>query len=207
MVRIRSKPSACDFAQWLRRFSWDLWGTYTFAYEVSDVRGWALFDGYLKLLRTPDRRMDAFVAIERGSLGRLHLHALIAGAAQLPARCNSNDCRGRVRCATHAWTHGLAQVATYDPSRAACLYIAKHLHHGNWHIVGKPLESVQAGETDLGLICKHCGKPRPLHRPVYCSDECLGASKREQERKKTNHVHDFVCRTCGHLSRPGRPRK
>jgi hypothetical protein len=55
--------------------------------------------------------------------------------------------------------------------------------------------------------CTQCRGPVPKGRTRYCSDECLAQHKREEERLRYGHRHEYRCAKCGHQLRVGRHRK
>jgi hypothetical protein len=46
--------------------------------------------------------------------------------------------------------------------------------------------------------CIHCALPLPEGRTRFCLDSCVGEWKRERERNRYGHRHQFACVECGH---------
>ncbi len=55
--------------------------------------------------------------------------------------------------------------------------------------------------------CAQCQEPVPKGRTRFCSNECLIRHKREGERMRYGHRHEYQCVKCGHQLRLGRHRK
>jgi hypothetical protein len=52
--------------------------------------------------------------------------------------------------------------------------------------------------------CAQCQEPVPHGRTRFCSDQCLVRHKREQERLRYGHRHEYQCAKCGHQLLLGR---
>ncbi len=75
-------------------------------------------DTSLRLEQRAHRRVDWFYAVEAGSGGWVHLHALTSGTAGLwPAALHA------------AWPHGWTRVTRFDPGRGAAHYVTKNIAH------------------------------------------------------------------------------
>jgi hypothetical protein len=103
------------------------------------VREWApVF--VRRLERRAQRRIDWYVAAERGASGEWHLHALLYGTGAL----STADVE-------RAWKIGHTRVRVYDPNRGAAGYVAKAvLDSDAWYDVSRrppPLRAVVPART------------------------------------------------------------
>ena len=152
MQHTAKTPIAEAFGDWLSRYPWSHWGTFTFRdYRPKDPSGTLgparapayagpspMFarraaDEYLGRLSSPTRGgVPYFRGDELGPrTGRLHLHMLFA----LPP-----DLQVPAAALKRAWPYGFAVIEHYDPTKGAAHYIAKYVSKGfrDYDVGGRP---------------------------------------------------------------------
>jgi hypothetical protein len=108
-----------EYAQWMRRRSWDHFATFTFDTIVSSrtAEQYVTNTFIRHLERTTQRRVDYYGSIEMGRENeRPHAHILLAGTAATATQ----DIAAR-------WRRGLSTVEPFDPYRAGVWYVGKGL--------------------------------------------------------------------------------
>jgi len=108
-----------EWGEFLNTFSWNWYCTLTFRYMISPGLARQYYrDFFADIQNVSDSPLGWFAVEERGSLGRLHVHALLIGMEHLNRREWER-----------AWFKraGTAVILEYDPSRGASYYCAKHL--------------------------------------------------------------------------------
>jgi hypothetical protein len=110
---------------WLRTFRWDYFATGTWTHPVSAPTARAVVQRWLAACASrdphvrPSRWRDPYAAVgvQRGSVGKHHVHLLIGGLGRHPA--TAAQLRG-------AWIKGgHVQVAGYAPQRGAIEYMVR----------------------------------------------------------------------------------
>lgn len=109
--------------EWLSKWRWDWWATFTFRREVSPEGAKKAFTSFLKYL--PDSTYY-FMAIEwHKQRFCVHIHALVGGVVGVR----------RLTC-MDLWhqKYGIARIYAYDPKRGARQYLGKYLSkgHADW---------------------------------------------------------------------------
>lgn len=115
------------WGDWLSTFPWQAWCTLTFKEEWPDgtvftptqASATRAFGRFTRWLRKDSPGLGWFCAHEVGSLGRLHLHALLGGMEPYTSRR-----------ALWKWWHdryGRAQILPYDRERGAAYYLTKYV--------------------------------------------------------------------------------
>jgi hypothetical protein len=133
-----------QIAEFLRRYPWSYFCTLTTrgrrgaAFLRKKFERWTRYVG-----GAARRRIHWFMVLERGVLGRLHLHALIGGADAAAAATLER-----------LWHEGQSRISRYDPQRGAAYYVSKHINRadGDWDI-SKYLpqrDDPSAGRSDEG---------------------------------------------------------
>jgi hypothetical protein len=117
--RSLGRPWASEWGRFLRAFAWQWFVTLTFRHALSAEKVRRYYCNFFNEIRDSGHSFGWFAVEERGTLGRLHIHALLAGAKDLKPR----DWEG-------IWFKlaGTALFKRYDPSRGGAYYCAKQLH-------------------------------------------------------------------------------
>jgi len=120
-VRIDSLLGA--MGEWLSKFEWDCWCTWTFDARFGDTGpspDRCLYHTRRWVEHLPGPTPQYFIAVERGTGGRVHSHGLL----RFPDRWAPK------RKTLHAsWKerYGRNRFLPYDPTRGAAYYIAKYI--------------------------------------------------------------------------------
>ena len=123
------------WTDWLSTFHWDHFATLTFADPRSEHSARRAFAKYIRSLvrLTGGGSVGFFVGYEYGTLGRLHLHALLRTSAPQTRLGPGGRPRASSRLSEQSvWQtwyddFGRATVAPYDRQRGAAGYVAKYI--------------------------------------------------------------------------------
>ena len=123
------------WTDWLSSFHWDHFATLTFAEPRSEHSARRAFANYIRALdrQTCGGSVGYFCGYEYGSLGRLHLHALMRTST--PQTRLGSGGRARASAALpnkevwQTWFErfGRATVSSYDRKRGAAGYVTKYV--------------------------------------------------------------------------------
>lgn len=126
------------YESWLRPVPWQLFCTFTFAYQVSELQANKVFDGFINRLERSVRSSVIYVrGMERRFSGcgmpgcPLHFHVVVACAVRidpLPVKLLWESMAG-------TRSHGAgADIRAYDPSKEGISYVLKFLNEnqGDW---------------------------------------------------------------------------
>jgi hypothetical protein len=107
------------WGRFLESFEWDWFVTLTFDRPITHIGAQNAFRRYVKKLEEAAGQPIAwFLVVERGTIGQLHLHALISQVRRLNR---------------YTWMriwdkrNGFARIYVFDPRRGAAYYCAKYL--------------------------------------------------------------------------------
>jgi hypothetical protein len=156
--RLQPGPLTSEWGHFLTRFAWLWFVTLTFRHAVSAERVRQCYRNFFNEIRNSGHSLGWFAVQERGVLGRLHVHALLAGAKDLKPREWES-----------VWFKlaGTAVFDRYDPSRGCAYYCAKQLHRSatefdlsdNLNVFAKaqtaPINA-EPKESDHGVCAANC---------------------------------------------------
>jgi Ssp1 endopeptidase immunity protein Rap1a len=127
-----------EYAHWVKEIDWKLFGTFTFAWRVSDQQAEKIFAAFIDRL---ERTLKADVGFVRGdekrpsgcgrpACGR-HYHALLASAA--PMEAAAVEWLWMSMAGNRSYDAG-AKVEPYDPARNGAEYLMKFINKvdGDW---------------------------------------------------------------------------
>lgn len=115
------------WADHLARFRWAFFCTMTFRVSLSEERAMERTRVWVRRLEQRNQGgVQAFVATERGRLGRVHVHALVDA--------DGLTCR-EVKA---AWTNGHSQVRRFDPDLDGAAYVAQAAANDCYEVFGSP---------------------------------------------------------------------
>ena len=169
-----------EYAAWLRTIPWKLYGTFTFAWPVSDAQADKVFYAFINRM---ERHIGSDIAWVRGDEKRWsgcgmpsiprHYHAVFWSAAPLSGWLFESEWMSMagVRASNTASDERQkpgAKVDAYDPNRNAVSYVLKMINspEGDW----------QFGRLDLAL-------PASTHGPVTSRQR--RRLRRHEERVRT----------------------
>jgi hypothetical protein len=106
------------WGRFLRGFHWDHFATLTYRAPVAVGRAERdVWMGWIRRLeRIAQRRVSYFYVVEPTVSGWPHVHALVAGTADL-----------RIDQLEGTWRAGYRRIVRYDPARGASWYVSKDL--------------------------------------------------------------------------------
>jgi len=118
VARLRS-----ELGDWLTGFEWDCWCTWTFDARFGDTGpspDRCLYHTRRWIEHLPGPRTGYFIAVERGTGGRVHSHGLI----RLP-----DGCTPKRNSLWRSWKqrYGRCSVLHYNRDRGAAYYVAKYI--------------------------------------------------------------------------------
>lgn len=116
-------PLQLALGNWLNEFEWDCWCTWTFDARFGDTGpspDRCLFHSRNWIERLPGPATGYFVAVERGTGGRVHSHGLL----RLP---NGITPKRKSLWASWYLRYGRCLVLRYDNDRGAAYYVAKYI--------------------------------------------------------------------------------
>jgi hypothetical protein len=161
------------YAAWLRTIPWKLYGTFTFAWPVSDAQADKVFHAFINRM---ERHIGSDIAWVRGDEKRWsgcgmpsiprHYHAVFWSAAPLSGWLFESEW---MSMAGERGDGQGAKVDPYDPNRNAVSYVLKKINslEGDWHF----------GRLDLAL-------PASTHEP-------LTSRQRRRLRRHNDRVVTF----------------
>jgi hypothetical protein len=116
--RLLGRPLTREWGRFLMGFAWLWFVTLTFRQAMSAEKVRQCYRNFFDEIRDSGHSLGWFAVEERGVLGRLHVHALLAGAEDL-----------KPREWERVWFKlaGTALFKRYDPSRGGAYYCAKQL--------------------------------------------------------------------------------
>lgn len=135
---LRDRSMIKEYANWLGAITWDLFGTFTFAWPVSDPQANKIWEQFVETL---ERHQRAPVFYVRGDEKRYsgcgkpgaprHFHAVLGCISPLKAHYLS---RQWTKFAGSGLNGAGAKVSEYDTKRGGLAYCLKLLHHseGDW---------------------------------------------------------------------------
>jgi hypothetical protein len=148
------RNNAENYAAFFRQVPWQLFSTFTFAWEVSDAQADGVFSGAIHSIEKHYRSDVGFV---RGDEKRFsgcgkpasprHYHALLACAAPLSIKYVADLWMSK---AGHRSDGAGAKVETYDPNKDGVSYVLKHINQpgGDWTL-GKNLYLFLPAKPDV----------------------------------------------------------
>jgi hypothetical protein len=154
-----------EFACWIKKVDWQLFGTLTFAWQISDERADRVFAAFIDRL---ERVLRADVAYVCGSEKRFsgcgrpgccrHFHLLMTSSAQLHPAFIKFLWQGM---AGNRSDDAGAKIEPYDPSGNAAEYVLKHAPEadGEWKFRNLELFHPAGGFLDMTARFR-----RRLHR-------------------------------------------
>ena len=111
-----SRAVPATWAAFLAQFYWSHFVTLTFRFAVSNELAMRNAQVWIRRLHQRNqRRVEWFLAMERGRLGNSHIHALLDA---------SNLGCSEVR---EAWRYGFAEASYFDEARKGFAYVVKNI--------------------------------------------------------------------------------